>query len=490
MIKSFALATTKLKSLKDNSHIIDFLVLSFVVILVAILYLHLGRDPLFDWDESIYAQLGVEILKSHHWLTPTWNGQIWLEKPPGIAWLTALSLSLFGHNEFAARFFMPLLAGSSLYLTYLIGRSLKDRTLGILAMLLLANMNLFLSRARVLNTDIALLFTILFTVYLVMSKRRPWLVALAIALSFFFKGFAGSLSFIIVLPLLIKKSKKYLLQVIGYWLLFILPWHLYQLIVNGSNFITPYFKEQVLRRATVPIEFHLESRWYYFHYLYQNLDITWIFLLVLGLLFLVFKLRSSVAHRWSLITLIWWFFFPLALFSLAKTRLYWYILPIYPAIALIIAYFLRQLASLHQLGYQILISFLGLYAIFTLQHFLTLVDPYHSRVNLPPKLELATWAHHFSNQGLLVLVPYHERVAEAILPSEQRISSSFRYGGAPSIVFYAQQPVTYFYDLDKFKSALVSNRLVLLTKQDFQQLQLHSLKILKSQGDYLLTQVK
>jgi len=47
-------------------------------------------------------------------------------------------------------------------------------------------------------------------------------------------------------------------------------------------------------------------------------------------------------------------------------------------------------------------------------------------------------------------VPPSERIAEAILPSSQRISSSFRYGGMPSVVYYYNSPVIFFYNVDDF----------------------------------------
>ena len=212
-----------------------FLIIWFTLIL----YFRLGRDYLFDWDEGIYAELGKEVLQFHHWLSPTWNQSLWLEKPPGIAWTTALGMKLFGINEFGARFFMPLFAGLTLYFVFLLARKLKDSLLGLFSVLLLTNLDLFLSRARAVNTDGALLAGITATIYLLLTNASPWLVALAVSFSVLFKGLAGFLSLIIVLPLLIKKSRKYLSLVAGYSSLLIFPWHIYQLIVNGDKFLTP-----------------------------------------------------------------------------------------------------------------------------------------------------------------------------------------------------------------------------------------------------------
>jgi 4-amino-4-deoxy-L-arabinose transferase-like glycosyltransferase len=37
----------------------------------------LGRKPLTDWDEAIYAEVSREMLR-HSWLVPHWNYQLWL----------------------------------------------------------------------------------------------------------------------------------------------------------------------------------------------------------------------------------------------------------------------------------------------------------------------------------------------------------------------------------------------------------------------------
>jgi hypothetical protein len=53
---------------------------------------------------------------------------------------------------------------------------------------------------------------------------------------------------------------------------------------------------------------------------------------------------------------------------------------------------------------------------------------------------------------LAILVPPQERLSEALLPEVARLSSSFRYGGMPSVVFYYAGPVNFFYDVDQFSA--------------------------------------
>ena len=62
----------------------------------------LGRKPLTDWDEAIYAEVSREML-GHSWLVLHWNAALWLEKPPLMLWVTAVFFHLFGVTEFWAR---------------------------------------------------------------------------------------------------------------------------------------------------------------------------------------------------------------------------------------------------------------------------------------------------------------------------------------------------------------------------------------------------
>lgn len=74
---------------------------------------------------------------------------------------------------------------------------------------------------------------------------------------------------------------------------------------------------------------------------------------------------------------------------------------------------------------------------------------------MPERIQAAQYARSFGNE-LSVLVPETERIAEAVLPYDQRISSSFRYGGMPSVVFYFGGRVKFFYNVDEFLSYLKS----------------------------------
>lgn len=434
----------KSKKSQKNISLNNKLGLLIALILTSLLYLRLGRDTLFDWDEGIYAQLGSELLQSGNLLTPSWNREIWLEKPPGISWITAFGMALIGKVEIGARLFMPLFGGLTLYFTYKIGKLIHGKKLGIIAMLILANMNLFLSRSRAVNTDGPLLAGMTILAYAALIGTSPPIMGAIIFFTVWVKGVVGFLPLILILPLYINNKKEYI-KILLYSLLFTLPWHIYQWFKNKDLFITPYFKEQILRRITTPIEFHLESRWFYFNYLYENLGIGILTLAFVGALIAFWKFTTTKNEKNLL--LIWWSTLPIVLFTLAKTRLFWYILPIYPALALLIALTLTTLAK-EKLLKQLLSVFIVFYFIYSTGTIFNSIEFDRTKRETPSRIEVVK--NLSSDKELAILVSRSERVAEAILPQDQRISSSFGYGGMPSVVFYYEGPVKFYYNLDEF----------------------------------------
>lgn len=423
----------------------------FLSILLAILLFRLGRDYLFDWDEAIYAELGREMVASRDWLTPTWNGAMWLEKPPAIAWLTSLSFWVVGTNELGARFFMPFLAVATLYAVFRIGNRLGGSASGLISAAMLAYFNLFLSRARTLNTDILLLAALTWTVWLLLAGSSPWLIGFVMGLAVLAKGPAGLLALVIALPLLRTVSRKSLGVMLLAFLITVLPWHLYAYLRYESEFITPYLLEQVIRRATVPIEFHLESRYYYLNFLKLDLGLGVLFVAALGLV------KSFRKYR----VLTWWALIPLVLFTVAKTRLSWYILPIYPAIALAIGYLFSEtfsrLAGIHSRTYVKIVNLIAVGVMLqSVLHAWRYIEPSRVVSKLPEKLTLAQSLASHPATHIYLLVGTHERTAAAILPKDQSISSSFRYGGAPSLVWYSRKPIRYYYNYDNFRQDLAS----------------------------------
>lgn len=67
------------------------------------LFFGLGRAPFFGPDEPRYAEIAREMWVSGDYISPRLAGRLWLEKAPLLYWGQALCYSFFGANELAAR---------------------------------------------------------------------------------------------------------------------------------------------------------------------------------------------------------------------------------------------------------------------------------------------------------------------------------------------------------------------------------------------------
>lgn len=78
--------------------------ISIILISSALYFPFLGNVSLFDWDEINFAEIAREMLLTESYLNAQIDFQTFTEKPPFFMWLQALSMKVFGINEFAARF--------------------------------------------------------------------------------------------------------------------------------------------------------------------------------------------------------------------------------------------------------------------------------------------------------------------------------------------------------------------------------------------------
>jgi 4-amino-4-deoxy-L-arabinose transferase-like glycosyltransferase len=118
--------------LKNNK-----LVIFLIALISAIIFIpFIGNCPLFDWDEVNFAECAREMVVSGDYSHVQLNFRPFWEKPPFFIWLQALSMNLFGVNEFAARFPNAVCSIISLISMYVIGKKIHSRKFGIVWCLL------------------------------------------------------------------------------------------------------------------------------------------------------------------------------------------------------------------------------------------------------------------------------------------------------------------------------------------------------------------
>ncbi len=106
---------------------------------IALLVLGLGDYPLYEPHEGHFAGVAREMILRGDWLTPHLNGAPYLNKPPLLYWAIAVSYTVFGINEFAAR--LPLALGAiwGVFIVWQWGRELGSAATGRVAALMLAS---------------------------------------------------------------------------------------------------------------------------------------------------------------------------------------------------------------------------------------------------------------------------------------------------------------------------------------------------------------
>jgi 4-amino-4-deoxy-L-arabinose transferase-like glycosyltransferase len=123
-----------------------------------VFFTNLGTAALWDEDEPLYASCAREMLQRGDWVVPTFNGELFPEKPPLMFWLMMGSFQLFGVTEFAARCSSAALGIGTGLLTYHLGRLLFRAEVGLWAGLIVVTSIIFTVSARAATVDSALVF--------------------------------------------------------------------------------------------------------------------------------------------------------------------------------------------------------------------------------------------------------------------------------------------------------------------------------------------
>jgi 4-amino-4-deoxy-L-arabinose transferase-like glycosyltransferase len=104
-----------------------------LLLLGMLLYLpFLGQAPLFDWDEVNFAESAREMLVTGNFSRVQINFQPFWEKPPLFIWMQALSMSILGVNEYAARLPNAIFGIINLLMLFEMGRSMRSERFGFL----------------------------------------------------------------------------------------------------------------------------------------------------------------------------------------------------------------------------------------------------------------------------------------------------------------------------------------------------------------------
>ena len=296
--------------------------------------------PLFEPDESRNAQLAINMIDTGNWLQPMLDGEPYMDKPPLMGWLTAISYRTFGISEWATRLPGACFGVITLLAMMTMGRRIvgfRPAALGA-AMACLSvgfvQVNRFVTMDALLTccVTIAVLASYLAWFNGRFRKHYAVLAGVFLGLGLLAKGPVAIV--LIAVPVLfysycqnarILKQRRNLRYVAIPMLTIACPWFLYAAITNPSFLHYFLWKHHVVRFSEGFI--HREPFWYYGPVLLLMMFPATLLLPVL-FRFLASRKRESRAarsggHGYLLIYALW----VIGFFSLSDSKLPTYIVP-------------------------------------------------------------------------------------------------------------------------------------------------------------------
>jgi 4-amino-4-deoxy-L-arabinose transferase-like glycosyltransferase len=333
------------------------------LILTAAVYLFTTTTRgIIDYDEGYYAQAAKEMAMTGNWVTPYVNGIRFLEKPPFLYWVTAVSFKLFGINEFALRLPTAVAVLVLVWIVMLIARRLAGNQAALIAGLSASfSAGTYIFTRETLHDIWLVLFVALamyaFVVWYLdpQNSRRPALLFyVAIAGAFMCKsliGVAFPIGIVIVFFLLSRERPQWrtihLLPGGFLFLIVTVPWH-WLAVVQNQGFLNFFFVgEQFLRflgKREPPVLWSLPLLTFWL------LLLVWLFPWTVFLPAAVsWGRKSADKGQRTLVNLVLaWAGVILGFFSISN-RLEHYVLPALPAFSLLIAGALAKGESKHVL---------------------------------------------------------------------------------------------------------------------------------------------
>ena len=288
--------------------------------------LRLGGVGFLGPDEPRYASIGREMARSGDWITPRLDGQPWFEKPPLTYWLTATGHLAGLPDEWAARLPEALISAAFLVFFYFtLAREFTPR-MALAATAILATSAGWMAYSFAALTDLPM-SAALGAAMLVMlfDPRRAVLAGVLLGLSILGKGFVPV---VLIAPLFLFARGKRLVTLASAAIV-AAPWFLLCWLRNGNAFWDDFFWKQHVARFLTPSLEHVQPFWYYVPVFLAGL-FPWT-----PLAALLAQRRLYSDRRVFLLAA--WVLYGIIFFSVARNKLPGYLLPLFPALAIVLA---------------------------------------------------------------------------------------------------------------------------------------------------------
>lgn len=310
----------------------------------------LGYRKLIRADEGRYGEISREMVASGDWLTPRLNGLKYFEKPPLQYWATAAAYAAFGVSEWATRLWPALSGILGVLLVFGAGNRIFGPPAGVFAAAVLGGSALYAAAGHFVSLDMGVSLFLALAVFATVlaqrdgtaepSRKRWMLLAWAVmSLATLSKGLIG-----IVLPgaalaiyVLWQRDWALLRRLhsgpgIVLFLAITAPWFIAMSAAN-PQFARFFFVHEHFERFLTTIHGRDQPPWYFVPVLLVGV-MPWITSLMLALW------RAARAGEPSLFKpkrfLLVWCATVFVFFSVSGSKLALYILPIFPALAVLI----------------------------------------------------------------------------------------------------------------------------------------------------------
>ncbi len=329
-----------------------------LLVFVILWFGNLEYRKLIRPDEGRYAEIPREMVVSGDWTTPRLNDLKYFEKPPLQYWATAVAYEVFGEHQWTSRIWPALTGFAGLLLAWFTGTRLFGREAGIYAALVLGSSLLYAMIAHVNTLDMGVTFFITLGIFSLLlaqkeeqaAQRRNWMLVAwaALALAVLSKGLMG-----VVLPgaalflysvfnrdIIIWKRMHWITGLLVF-LLIAVPW--FVLVIKANpEFFQRFFIYEHFQRFTSKVHGRYQP-WYYFIPIMLLGMLPWTMLMLDTVLRSwrsgVQKVKAFSPERFLLV----WLVFVYVFFSISDSKLPSYVLPMFPALALLMG---KQLAEM------------------------------------------------------------------------------------------------------------------------------------------------
>lgn len=314
----------------------------FILAISAIVFFSkINSFPLRNWDEAWYSEIIKNMASGNYdLLMPFWNGRYYFDHAPLYFWLSTPVFKFFGPGEWQARIISVLSAIAATYLTFLIGKRLRNQQAGLISTFAFLTMGGVVVRFAHGNLDALLIcfFLAAFYSFLKGSGNKIYypICGALIGLGFLIKSWGiGLFPFsLIAIYTFIKDRKLYRHYplIILFAILFSSWWYLWGVFKFGNQFINWYILNPSEGRLKTPLE---NFSFDYFQYYIRDVGI-W---LLIPILFIIThsknikKLDKTIIIPFTTLTLAF-----VTLLNFLSDKSGWYIIPALSLTSLVIGY--------------------------------------------------------------------------------------------------------------------------------------------------------